>query len=207
MANFSGGFSFISSSGKVISEQQEPEGYPWATFLVSQIKSSLEKNKSNFNDFSKIIFTKGPGSFTGIRIGIAFSKTLSRLLNIPAIGVTTLQAWASFAQPFAQQGNYNYIQVVIDSKRADLYTQKFCRFTLEPLEDVKSVYPQEIPLEENCYFVGDGVPFLSFQNNENSLSARFLPASTLEKFGNFFYQNPEDVFLPFYFNSPAKKIK
>jgi tRNA threonylcarbamoyladenosine biosynthesis protein TsaB len=53
-----------------------------------------------FADLTRIAVTVGPGSFTGLRVGLAFAKGLATALSIPCVGVNTLEAWP----PTANQG-------------------------------------------------------------------------------------------------------
>jgi tRNA threonylcarbamoyladenosine biosynthesis protein TsaB len=62
-----------------------------STFLRSEaalpaIDKLLRKNKSNIEDVQKVEVNKGPGSFTGLRVGVAIANTLSFLLKIPVNG-------------------------------------------------------------------------------------------------------------------------
>lgn len=56
--------------------------------IFTKIDELLHKNQLNLSDLSGVIVYKGPGSFTGLRIGIAVANTLSYSLNIPIIGTT-----------------------------------------------------------------------------------------------------------------------
>lgn len=51
-----------------------------------KIKQILDKNKLDFNDIKAIVFYKGPGSFTGLRIGASVANTISDALQVPIIG-------------------------------------------------------------------------------------------------------------------------
>ena len=62
--------------------------------LLSVIESQLKKNKLGLTDIRLIAVSKGPGSFTGLRVGISLSKGFAFSLNIPLIGIPTLDALA-----------------------------------------------------------------------------------------------------------------
>lgn len=70
------------------------------------------------NQLSKIVVAKGPGSYTGVRIGVTIAKTLAWSLNIPIIGISSLEILASSA------GRYfgGYIAPLFDARRGQLYT-------------------------------------------------------------------------------------
>jgi len=68
-----------------------------------------------------IVAIRGPGAFTGVRIGLAVAKTLSQVLGIPAIGIDTLQALAARVAP--SDGDRLY--AAINTFGRELYTQAF----------------------------------------------------------------------------------
>lgn len=70
-----------------------------------------------FANLERIGVTVGPGSFTGLRVGIAFAKGLASALDIPAIGLGTLQALAAQGQ--------GLVFAVIDARREQVYFQPF----------------------------------------------------------------------------------
>ena len=70
-----------------------------------------------FTDLSRIGVTVGPGSFTGLRVGLAFAKGLATALSIPCVGVNTLESLAYGARGFAA--------AVIDARMSQVYIQVF----------------------------------------------------------------------------------
>ncbi len=69
------------------------------------------------NEIDLIGVAKGPGSYTGVRIGVTTAKTLSLALNIPLIGVSTLESMA-----YAANFYHGYISPIIDARRGQVYT-------------------------------------------------------------------------------------
>lgn len=69
-------------------------------------------------DLTKIVVAKGPGSYTGVRIGVTIAKTLAWTLNIPITGVSSLEVLAASA------GRYfnGYISPLFDARRGQIYT-------------------------------------------------------------------------------------
>lgn len=72
-------------------------------------------------DLTKIVVAKGPGSYTGVRIGVTIAKTLAWTLNIPLIGISSLEILASGS------GRYfdGYISPLFDARRGQVYTGLF----------------------------------------------------------------------------------
>lgn len=70
-----------------------------------------------FADLSRIGVTVGPGSFTGLRVGLAFAKGLATALSIPCVGVNTLESLAFGTKGFAA--------AVIDARMSQVYLQVF----------------------------------------------------------------------------------
>lgn len=77
----------IASESRLCPNKQAEEIAP----LVQEI---LANNDIKPNELDKVIVTNGPGSFTGVRVGLAFAKSLAFSINKPCIGVSTLQVFA-----------------------------------------------------------------------------------------------------------------
>lgn len=73
---------------------------------------------ASFAEIQRIGVTVGPGSFTGLRVGLAFAKGLAIALGVPCVGVSSLQALAA-SVPDAE------VLAAIDAKRGQLYLQLF----------------------------------------------------------------------------------
>ena len=69
-------------------------------------------------DIEKIVVAKGPGSYTGVRIGVTIAKTLAWTLNIPLVGISSLEVLA------AGVGRYfnGYASPLFDARRGQIYT-------------------------------------------------------------------------------------
>ena len=84
---------------------------------LSTIKHHIDMAKIDANQVDTIMVVNGPGSFTGVRIGIATARAIAMALNIPVYGVTNFEAYSySLTKP---------VTVVLDSKRDDYFVQKF----------------------------------------------------------------------------------
>ncbi len=61
--------------------------------LIPSLKEFLEENHLKVEDLSDLVVVTGPGSFTGVRLGVTIAKTLSYSLNIPIRGLTSLECF------------------------------------------------------------------------------------------------------------------
>src|SRR3954451_165141 len=69
-------------------------------------------------DLTKIVVAKGPGSYTGVRIGVTIAKTLAWTLNIPLVGISSLEALAAgVARHFD-----GVVSPLFDARRGQIYT-------------------------------------------------------------------------------------
>jgi tRNA threonylcarbamoyl adenosine modification protein YeaZ len=88
-----------------------------AEFLIPMIENIVQEANLTMKDIHFIVVTRGPGSFTGVRIGLATAKTLGLALNIPVFGFSTLDVMAR-TYPDDQHTLF-----LIDTKRDDFYGQ------------------------------------------------------------------------------------
>ena len=64
-----------------------------STTLLGVIRDELQKQKATFDDVASILVFRGPGSFTGLRIGITVANTLAYGLTVPIVGVADERDW------------------------------------------------------------------------------------------------------------------
>jgi tRNA threonylcarbamoyl adenosine modification protein YeaZ len=93
-----------------------------AEYLVPQIERLMAKAGAEFSEISRIVVSIGPGSFTGIRAGLAAARGLALALKVPVIGITTLEAIAAEGRA-AHPGTA--VLATIDARRAEVYAQAF----------------------------------------------------------------------------------
>jgi tRNA threonylcarbamoyl adenosine modification protein YeaZ len=90
-----------------------------AEILFDRIRALLARNGLAYQDLTRIAVTTGPGSFTGLRIGLSAARGLGLALSIPVIGVPSLLT-ISFAAP-----QDRLIAVLLDARREEAYFQRF----------------------------------------------------------------------------------
>ena len=117
----------------------------------------LEKNKLSFQDIGLLGVCTGPGSFTGVRSGLAFARGLS--LGAPKLNITGVSAFEVYAKMLKETDRAFYNAVVIETKREDFYFQLFdenLRKLTEPLALTREEIVQKLKNRQTS-FIGDGV--------------------------------------------------
>lgn len=115
----------VMKDGKILSEIFEKRLRGQAERLVPMCQEACDEAAVPFYQLDAIAVTRGPGTFTGVRIGLAAAKGLSLALDIPLIGVTTLEAVAHYV--VSEGGNLpkGKIFIVHDARRSEVYMQIF----------------------------------------------------------------------------------
>jgi tRNA threonylcarbamoyladenosine biosynthesis protein TsaB len=129
--------------------------------LLPLIDELLHQTKIARTALGGIAVSSGPGSFTGLRIGMATAKGLAQGLNLPLVSVPTLLALA-----FLQGGHPGLVSPVLNARRSEVYTALF-RFAgdqYEQLEPYQAVSPQVWAQKLKDYrepvlFAGDGTAY------------------------------------------------
>ncbi len=156
----------LDTEGDICVAESEQMNRGHAEKLVPLIQSVLTKARFDFPDLGLITTTVGPGAFTGLRIGLSTARALSLALNIPVIGVTTLNVLA--AAYFAKHQTDKNLLVLIETKRIDFYGQLFdaegsalsAPFAL-PAETIADAY-----LDKSAILIGDAsTRFVSLLND------------------------------------------
>ncbi len=104
----------------IYSKELAEEGYSHAEKLHLFIEQVLKAVHLTFKDLSAIAVSQGPGSYTGLRIGVSAAKGLCFALDIPLIAIDTLQTLALQAK-----GIEGFIVPMIDARRMEVYSAIF----------------------------------------------------------------------------------
>lgn len=86
--------------------------------LMPMIEAALGETHLGFADIGVIAVTAGPGSFTGVRVGIAAARALALALDIPALGIGSLEA---LVFPIAEDHSRGTAVAVLDARRGEVY--------------------------------------------------------------------------------------
>jgi len=194
----------VANDGKVLAFREMAEqGYSHAEKLHVFIEEVLKEAGIQFKDLVAIAVSQGPGSYTGLRIGVSAAKGLAFALNIPLIAVDTLAVLA--AQANVTNG---LIIPVIDARRMEVYSAIFDG-NLQKIREVQAEIITEESfneLEEKVYFVGDCLEKCKTVLNKNNfvfLDAVIYPsAKEMAMLSNDKYKKSDTVdvayFEPFY---------
>lgn len=109
-------------SGTMLAQISEDIGKGHAERLMTIIEQVVAEAGIAINEIGKVVTSIGPGSFTGVRVGVATARGLALALRCPAIGISTLEALAYDARK-AHPGRP--VLSVIDARRDEFYTQFF----------------------------------------------------------------------------------
>ncbi|MDR7209191.1 tRNA (adenosine(37)-N6)-threonylcarbamoyltransferase complex dimerization subunit type 1 TsaB [Flavobacterium piscis] len=187
----------------ILCKEIAEEGYSHAEKLHVFIEEAIIEAEINVHDLVAVAVSQGPGSYTGLRIGVSAAKGLCYALNIPLIAIDTLQILAS--QASVEDG---LIVPMLDARRMEVYSAIF-----NPKLETKREIQAEIITEdsfneyaETIYFVGDCAekckPILTKANFVFLESIKFPSAKEMSKISYAKYQISDTVdvayFEPYY---------
>ena len=202
----------LSDSGNLLSDEiieNHNEKYHSA-FLIPTIVSILKNNKITMQDIDVIGTNVGPGSFTGIRACVTVARVMAQQLNIPLVGVSSLEILSKIA------GNNNKTIVVLDARKQHFYSAIY--------ENSKEIQAPELVSNEDLlkldfnnanviadkfchdYLKENGINSLVYTDINADLG-KYLNAIVLEKINSF----DKDIFLwsklkPLYLQAPPVTI-
>jgi len=135
--------------------------------VMPMTQELIQKLGLSMKDITAVAASKGPGSFTGIRIGVSAARALGQALSVPCIGVPTLETFRYNLAVNDQKRNESIICPIFDARRNQVYGSAYIweetvvpggAYTLtELLEKIgEAVNTSEI-LPKNILFFGDGI--------------------------------------------------
>ncbi|MEC3905785.1 tRNA (adenosine(37)-N6)-threonylcarbamoyltransferase complex dimerization subunit type 1 TsaB [Tamlana sp. 2201CG12-4] len=147
----------IAKDGSTLAlKEDNDKNYSHAERLHVYIEAVLEEAKVSANNLDAIAVSKGPGSYTGLRIGVSAAKGLCFALNKPLISIATLEALANQIKV-----NDGVIVAMLDARRMEVYSAVFdcnhkqIRETQAQILDETSF--MDYLKEGKVYFIGNGV--------------------------------------------------
>ncbi|GAA4273974.1 tRNA (adenosine(37)-N6)-threonylcarbamoyltransferase complex dimerization subunit type 1 TsaB [Aquimarina gracilis] len=197
----------LAHNGQVIALEEDYDvKYSHAERLHNFIDKIVKGEGLTMKDLAAVAVSKGPGSYTGLRIGVSTAKGLCYALDIPMISIPTLQSLALQIEP---KENDAYIIAMLDARRMEVYSAVFSpkyekmRDTKAEILDDNSFF--EYLKAQKVYFIGNGVEKFSLicQNQNAVFIKNKLPSAkemaTLSH-SKFLEKDFEDVsyFEPYY---------
>ncbi|POS00999.1 tRNA threonylcarbamoyladenosine biosynthesis protein TsaB [Flavobacterium croceum DSM 17960] len=128
-------------------------GYAHAEMLHVFIEEALQEAQITPNDLSAIAFGSGPGSYTGLRIGVSAAKGLCYALHIPLIAVDTLEILAQQVKNISS----GFIIPMIDARRMEVYSAVFDSNKTKIRETQAEILSENSfeNIEDKIYCIGD----------------------------------------------------
>jgi tRNA threonylcarbamoyladenosine biosynthesis protein TsaB len=131
----------LAKDGEVLQFAANETQKDHAAWLHTAIADILQKNGSLLNDLNAVAVSIGPGSYTGLRVGLSSAKGLCYALNIPLVSIGTLEMIA-FA---AREEDADLICPMIDARRMEVFTAVYDKI----LQQVMA--PHAIVVDENSF--------------------------------------------------------
>ena len=115
------------ADGQILASISHDIGRGHAEMLMETVEQCLTQAQKTYSDIDKIITTIGPGSFTGVRVGMAAARAIALGLSKPVVGVSNLRACAAYALQLAAKDakSTTPVWVILDARREEVYFQQF----------------------------------------------------------------------------------
>lgn len=171
----------LATEGKILAERVVNNRRTHSVNLLPMVRDVLADAGINKQDLNGISVSIGPGSFTGLRIGITTAKTLAQVLKVPLVGISTLEALA-----YQLFGHAGLVCPILNAKKEEVYAALYCSDNLKQvcLLQPFATSPQGLielllAYNENVTFLGDGiVEYVDIIKQSMGDQARLAPDCT-----------------------------
>jgi len=187
--------------------EKQDDGYRHSELLTSFIHQILSKEKIGVENLSAVSVAKGPGSFTGLRIGLSVAKGLCFPYNIPIIGINSLKILAlSYKQKkdehilsLIQDKNNSFYSMLLDSNHNEVEKPSIVLIDENFLKKYENI--NSLVIVSNTKSIKEIIDFGSIKIYVNNISAKHMGNMSKE---NFDKKNFEDLayFEPMYIKKP-----
>jgi len=187
--------------------EQEDDNYRHSELLTSFIDQIISKEKISIENLSAVSVSKGPGSFTGLRIGLSVAKGLCFPHNIPIIGINSLKILALSYTPekdehilsLIHDKNDSFYSMLLDSNYNEMGKPSVVLIDENFFTKYEKTNPPVIVC--NTKSIKEIINFKSIKIHINSVSAKHMGNISKENFDN---KNFEDLayFEPMYIKKP-----
>ena len=193
--------------GKILSEFYINTKQTHSQTLMPMVESVLKLTNKTLDDVTCMAVSAGPGSFTGVRIGVSCVKGLSMTRNIPCAGVSTLRAMAENARQLTGGHGRSNVCAVMDARCGQVYNALFRAEDgkLTRLCDDRALPIAELLKEcktftEKIYLVGDGAE-LCYKTFAAIRAELLLPQLRFQRASGVAMAAP-DALMPIYLRLP-----
>lgn len=150
--------------GLLVSERCLAEPRRLAEYLVPAIEEVLREGATPYSELDRIAVTVGPGTFTGLRIGLAAARAIALASGCPVVGLSTLEVLAHGAAELIEQGEI--VVGAVNARRGQIYCQAFEKTGagFGPIDDARAAFPESVLPDfvgKPGIIVGDGAHRLS----------------------------------------------
>jgi tRNA threonylcarbamoyladenosine biosynthesis protein TsaB len=193
------------NSNLLILKEQYSDEYLHAERLTLFIEEVIENTNISLKEIDGIVLSKGPGSYTGLRIGTSTAKGLCYSLDIPLVSVSTLKAMAF---GMLKKEDYKFYCPMIDARRMEVFSSIYDQSNNEIRKiraDIVDSHTYTKFLKDKVLFFGDGAfKCKAIISNPNAIfiNGVFPSAKDMGILGSqkFFNKDFEDVayFEPYY---------
>lgn len=166
----------LMENGKLLAESYQNTGLTHSQTLLSMAEDMLKSCGKTAGDVTAVAVAAGPGSFTGVRIGVAAAKGFAWARQLPCYGVSTLEAMALGLGVWD-----GYIVPTMDARRSQTYTALFKAergVLTRVIEDCAISFAELGDKIKNCekpvFLVGDGA-ILCYNTLEDTVPGLILP--------------------------------
>ncbi len=177
------------------------EHYAHAETLNPMIQSVMKEAKRNFKDLEAIAVSSGPGSYTGLRIGISSAKGFCYGLEIPLIAISSLEITAVAGKNYEGKHENAVLVPMMDARRMEVYSATFDKDLKRKDNDKAIVVDENFTTRfegDKIYYFGDGMEKCKSILEKDSRSviidaiypdAKNMIQLSLEKFRNSEFEN------------------
>ncbi len=201
----------LSKGSEIIGLKEEAGGNNHAKHLLPFVDEVLKQAGVSMTEINGVAVSIGPGSYTGLRIGVSTAKGIAYTAGIPVMAVSTLESIAQGAKTLWAESSSEQPQIIpmIDARRMEVFTTRY-DFDIRSLEEISSKIVDdntfaELLSKEKVLFCGNGMPkckeilsaFPNAKFMDAPISAKNMLPAALRKWQK---QEFEDVayFEPFY---------
>ena len=201
----------LSKGPEIIGLKEEAGGNNHAKHLLPFVDEVLKQGGCTVKDLNGVAVSIGPGSYTGLRIGVSTAKGIAYTAGIPVMAISTLESIAQGAKALWIESSEEQPQIIpmLDARRMVVFTTRY-DFNMQPLEDVSSKIVNENTFAElldaqTVLFCGNGMPkcreLLAVSKNatfsNSPVSAKNMLPAALRKWQQQEFENVA-YFEPFY---------